>query len=135
MFKLRRKTPSSIPNIQISPMIDMVFLLLIFFIMTTMFLTQVKTIPLQLPTAENAEIQTTTDFIVAIKADGSTWLGDKKLPMEQILLQTQKALKSNSQLGVIIRADGKTNYSTVINVLDKLKQAGVTRIGLATIDK
>ena len=70
MFKLRHKNTSSILNIQISPLIDMVFLLLIFFIMTTMFLTQVKTIPLQLPAAQSAVTQTTTDFIVAIKTTG-----------------------------------------------------------------
>ncbi len=135
MFRLRHKNTSDIPNIQISPMIDMVFLLLIFFIMTTMFLTQVKTIPLQLPTAQSSEVQTTTDFIVAIKTDGSTWLGDKKVPLVDILAQAKASSQNNPHFAVIIRGDAKTDYGTVINVLDKLKQAGVARIGMATIDK
>ena len=135
MFKLRHKNTSSIPNIQISPMIDMVFLLLIFFIMTTMFLTQVKTIPLQLPAAQSAVTQTTTDFIVAIKTDGSTWLGNKQMPLDTILTQAKNNVQNNANFAVIIRADEKTSYGTVINVLDKLKQVGVTRIGMVTMEK
>ena len=123
MFRRKIRNNSTIPNIQISPMIDMVFLLLIFFIMTTMFLTQVKTIPLQLPAAQNAVTQTTADFIVAIKADGSTWLGDKKMPLDSILIQAKSHAQDNA------------SYGTVINLLDKLKQVGVTRIGMATMEK
>lgn len=135
MFRLRQKNNAPIPNIQISPMIDMVFLLLIFFIMTTMFLTQVKTIPLELPTAQNSETQTTTDFIIAIKADGSLWLADKQVPLETILGEAQKSLQDNPRFGVIIRADQQTKYGNVITVLDKLKQVGVTHIGMATESK
>ena len=135
MYKTWHNKNSSIPNIQISPMIDMVFLLLIFFIMTTMFLTQVKTIPLQLPAADSATVQTTTDFVIAIKTDGSTWLGDKQMPLENILSEAKDNVQNNPQFGVIVRADEKTSYGTVIGVLDKLKQVGITRIGMATVDK
>ncbi len=135
MFRRKIRNNSTMPNIQISPMIDMVFLLLIFFIMTTMFLTQVKTIPLQLPAAQNAVTQTTADFIVAIKADGSTWLGDKKMPLDNILIQAKSHAQDNANFAVIVRADEKTSYGTVINLLDKLKQVGVTRIGMATMEK
>ena len=135
MFRLRQKNNAPIPNIQISPMIDMVFLLLIFFIMTTMFLTQVKTIPLELPRAQNSETQTTTDFIISIKADGSLWLADKQVPLETILGEAQKSLQDNPRFGVIIRADQQTKYGNVITVLDKLKQVGVTHIGMATESK
>ena len=78
MIKLRNRKNRRAPDLQISPMIDMMFTVLLFFIFSTMYMTEVKTVPVKLPTAENSVTQSRTSFVVAVKENGSIWLGDRK---------------------------------------------------------
>lgn len=117
---------------QISPMIDMMFTVLLFFIFSTMYMTELKTVPVKLPTAENSVTQSRTSFVVAVKENGSIWLGEQPTNIDALAAQAANELKHNKDLAIIIRADKKANYGLVINVLDKLKGAGVNRFGMAT---
>ena len=76
MIKLRDRSRKS-PEIMLSPMIDMMFLLLIFFIVSTMYMSELRTIPVKLPVATQTQTQTANRFTVTIKADGAYWLGDQ----------------------------------------------------------
>ena len=132
MIKLRNQKDNKTPEMQISPMIDMIFLLLVFFILSTMYMSELKTIPIRMPVAKNAIVQTRTTFVVSVKEDGSIWLSDKKTDVDTLTYQAATEVKSNPEMSVIIRADKKANYGQVMTVLDKLKGAGVTRFGMAT---
>lgn len=133
MIKLRsRNSNNKMPEMQISPMIDMIFLLLVFFIVSTMYMTELKTIPVKMPTAQNSVTQNRTNFVVAVKEDGSVWLGDKQTDLNALEIQAGIELKANPELSAIIRADKKAEYGLVIGVLDRLKGVGVTRFGMAT---
>lgn len=128
----RRLKLRKTPEMQISPMIDMMFLLLVFFIMGTMYMTQVKTIPVKMPEAVNSVTQAKVNYVVSIKADGSLWLNDQQLEMAALKQKIGESVKTNAELPVIIRADKATGYGQVISVLDQLKGVGVTRFGMAT---
>lgn len=132
MIKLRNRKNRRAPDLQISPMIDMMFTVLLFFIFSTMYMTEVKTVPVKLPTAENSVTQSRTSFVVAVKENGSIWLGEQPTNIDALAAQAANELKHNKDLAIIIRADKKANYGLVINVLDKLKGAGVNRFGMAT---
>ena len=116
----------------LSPMIDMMFLLLIFFIVSTMQMTELKTIPVKLPVATESVIQNTAKFTVTIKDDGAYWLQDKVISKQDLVNKAREEQKKDEKFHVVIRADENVQYKAVIGLLDSFKKAGVSRVGLAT---
>lgn len=132
MIKLKKRRVTKAPELMISPMIDMMFLMLVFFIYCTMNMSEIKTIDIKLPIAQNASIKTKTSFNISIKADGTIWLGDKQTDVDAVVMQAVLESKNSPDFAVIISADGDGSYRNVISLLDRFKQAKITRVGLAT---
>lgn len=124
----QRKTPELI----IIPMIDIMFFLLVFFMLSTMYMIDLKTIPVKLPQAKNAATDTTTTFAVTMKADGTLYLGEAQTDAQALVTQAAIEQKNNKNFAVVIRAEKDLEYGEVIKLVDRLKGAGVTRFGLAT---
>jgi len=131
MIKLKTRR-NRMPAIMLSPMIDMMFLLLIFFIVSTMQMTELKTIPVKLPVATESVIQNTAKFTVTIKDDGAYWLQDKVISKQDLVNKAREEQKKDEKFHVVIRADENVQYKAVIGLLDSFKKAGVSRVGLAT---
>ena len=131
-MRRRPRKQSLPPQLMLSPMIDMIFLLLVFFIVSTMYMSEIKTIPIRLPVAQNSETVSKSNFAVTVKKDGVLYLEDNKIEMKQLVANAAAETKRDAAFSVIIRADGEANYKTVIKLMDELKGAGVTRFGLAT---
>ena len=131
-MRRRPRKQSLPPQLMLSPMIDMIFLLLVFFIVSTMYMSEIKTIPIRLPVAQNSETVSKSNFAVTVKKDGLLYLEDNKIEMKQLVANAAAESKRDAAFSVIIRADGEANYKTVIKLMDELKGAGVTRFGLAT---
>lgn len=131
-MRRRPRKQSLQPQLMLSPMIDMIFLLLVFFIVSTMYMSEIKTIPIRLPVAQNSETVSKSNFAVTVKKDGVLYLEDNKIEMKQLVANAAAESKRDAAFSVIIRADGEANYKTVIKLMDELKGAGVTRFGLAT---
>lgn len=110
----------------------MIFLLLVFFIVSTMYMSEVKTIPIRLPQARHSENVSKSNFNVSIKADGSIYLDENPIEMDLLVQNAAAESKRDSSFSVIIRADDDAPYKTIIQLMDKMKGAGVTRFGLAT---
>ena len=131
-MRRRPRKQSLPPQLMLSPMIDMIFLLLVFFIVSTMYMSEIKTIPIRLPVAQNSETVSKSNFAMTVKKDGVLYLEDNKIEMKQLVANAAAESKRDAAFSVIIRADGEANYKTVIKLMDELKGAGVTRFGLAT---
>ena len=131
-MKLRDSRQLKTPDLMIIPMIDIMFFLLVFFMMSTMYMVDQKTIPIKLPVAENSTVDTKTTFAVSIKKDGSLGLGEKQTDIKSLTLQAIMEQKANPGFAIVIRADKDADYGQVIAVLDTLKGAGINRFGLAT---
>lgn len=131
-MRRRPRKQSLPPQLMLSLMIDMIFLLLVFFIVSTMYMSEIKTIPIRLPVAQNSETVSKSNFAVTVKKDGVLYLEDNKIEMKQLVANAAAESKRDAAFSVIIRADGEANYKTVIKLMDELKGAGVTRFGLAT---
>lgn len=131
-MRRRPRKQSLPPQLMLSPMIDMIFLLLVFFIVSTMYMSEIKTIPIRLPVAQNSETVSKSNFAVTVKKDGVLYLEDNKIEMKQLVANAAAESKRDAAFSVIIRADGEANYKTVIKLMDELKGTGVTRFGLAT---
>ena len=120
------------PSLMLSPMIDMIFLLLVFFIVSTMYMSEVKTISLALPMAKYSETLKKSNFTVSLKKDGTLYLEDAPIELAPLLDRVKEEAKSNTAFSVTIRADEEASYKHVIALIDALKGAGVTNLGLAT---
>lgn len=131
-MKLRNYRETKQPDLNIIPMIDIMFFLLVFFMLSTMYMVEQKTIPVNLPQATSAAIDNKTNFTVTLKDDGSIYLEDQQTDIQTLLMQATKEQKNNPSFAIIIRADKDINYDKIVSFIDTLKKAGITRFGLAT---
>ena len=126
MIKLKNRKKN-----EIGIMISMSFLLLVFFIVTTMNMSEVQTVSVQLPAATQAQTQQESRFNVAVREDGSLYLGTKPITREALLARAKEASAKDSQFSLVIYGDGRTAYQTILSLLDDCKAAGIVRVGLA----
>lgn len=130
-MRLRDRRSFTKPEVMIIPMIDIMFFLLVFFMISTLYMVDMKTVSVNLPKATHAETQTTVTYLVTMKQDGSLWLEDKKITKEELLKKAQIERQRNPQFSVVLRADQGLDYGKVIALLDEMKGAGINRFGLA----
>ena len=123
------------PEINVTPLIDVVFLLLIFFMVSTTFNRETQ-ISIDLPRADSAQPMEEQQLVeVDIDAQGHYFIHDQELPDAR--LQTVKdalvgAVGSARERPLIISADAKTPHQAVITVLDAARQVGITHLTFAT---
>ncbi len=131
MIKLKKRDHDDLPEMMISPMIDMIFLLLVFFILSTMYMSEVRTLPIRLPTANQTTIETQTKFTVTIKKDGTFWIEDQYVTENDILRLATIAKEKDSHFRVVLRGEDEVPYKVMIGLLDSLRGIGVERVSLA----
>lgn len=117
----------AITGINVTPLVDIVLVLLIIFMVTAKLIVS-KSVPLDLPkAASGSDIQTV--FSIVLAADGTTQIDSKTVPSDDAILGTAKAAhEKNPELRAIIKADSSVPHGRVIHVLDLLKQAQVGKI-------
>ena len=130
-MRLRDRRAFGKPEIIIIPMIDIMFFLLVFFMMSTIYMVNLKTVDVDMPQAESAETQLNVNYLVTMKSDGSLWLEDKEIDEKTLLAQAKEEMRRNPKFAVVVRADQNLDYGMVVGFLDKLKGASITHFGLA----
>lgn len=123
------------PYILLSPMIDLIFLLLVTFIAGTMYMENVHTMPVRLPAAAHSVRTSGTPFMVTLTRDGNLFLNDREISQEALVPVAARKSAENTSFSVVIRADKDVSYDRVMSLLDALKGAGVTRFSLASGEK
>ena len=130
-MRLRDRRSFAKPEVMIIPMFDIMFFLLVFFMLSTLYMVDLKTVAVNMPKAQNAEMQTNVNYLVTMKKDGSLWLEDQQIDEKTLIAQAKAENKKNPKFAVVLRADQDIDYGKVIVFLDQLKGAGLTRFGLA----
>ena len=130
-MRLRDRRAFNKPEVMIIPMIDIMFFLLVFFIMSTLYMVNLKTVDVNLPKAQTAQTQLNVTYLVTVRKDGSLWLEDKQIDEGTLLRQARTESQKDPKFAVVVRADGDMNYSGVMELLDKFRKEGITRFGLA----
>lgn len=129
-----QRTQSSIPSIQLIPMLNVIMGVLAFFVMTSMLLTTQEGVNVQLPNTENTQTQPPekpTPLIVQLKSQGQLVIGNQVISQEQLFEQIQTYLSQNPQGAVFLQADSQLPYEQVIQVLAEMREAGGDRVSLA----
>lgn len=130
-MRLRNRHVLSKPEIMIIPMIDIMFFLLVFFMLSTLYMVDLKTISVNLPVAKQVEKASAVELLVTIKKDGSLWLADQQINEKDLIAQAKIANASGDKVSLVIRADKDVEYGRVISCIDHLKEAGIHLFGLA----
>lgn len=130
-MRLRDRRSFTKPEVMIIPMIDVMFFLLVFFMISTLYMVDVKTIAVHLPQATHSDTQAKVNYLVTLKKDGTLWLDDRQIDTSELLKRAAEERRINPQFAVVIRADQGLDYGQVIALLDELKGAGITHFGLA----
>jgi len=118
-------------RIEIIPMIDVIFFLLVFFMVSTLSMTINRGLPVNLPTAATAQKERRNNVSLTVMQDGKMFLNKEPITLQNMGQRVKAALASNPQLAVVINADGQVLHSTVVDILDELRQAGVSGLAIA----
>ena len=133
-MNLQRSDPDE-PEVNLTPLIDVVFLLLIFFMVSTTFEHQSR-IQIELPEATAEETRPEDESLeIIIDAQGRFFIGEEQVvntELNTLKGAISKTVGEREGIPVIIRADAKTPHQAVITALDATSQLGLTRISLAT---
>lgn len=123
------ETPLS--EIDLTPMLDVVFIMLIFFIVTATFI-QEPGVDVIRPETVTGELVKNQKILIAITADDEIWFDNKKLERHQVRAAIEKVHAENPKGAVVIQADKNSTAEKVAQIIDVAKRAGVTAISLAT---
>ena len=119
-------------TINIVPMIDVVFAVLAFFILSTLYLTRTEGLPVNLPSATTAVSQDETTLTLTIVADGSLFLGDRAVTLEALADEVQALIAPGQSAMVTVRADTATPHGQVVAAMDRIRNLDGVRLGIAT---
>ena len=123
-------------RIEMLPLIDIVFLILVFFIYAALSMAVHRGIPVLLPKSTTAKIDKKLIISVTVKADGTIYLDKEPVSLDNLSLALEKKAGKRKETGVLLFSDRSLPYQKLFQVLDRIRMAGLTRISLqAEVDK
>jgi biopolymer transport protein ExbD len=129
-MRIPRKEPQK-ARIEIIPMIDVIFFLLVFFMVSTLSLTINRGLPVNLPTAATSQKAMRENVTLTVRQDGTMFLNKAPITLQDMGQRVKAAMVTDPQLTVVINADGQVRHSTVVDILDELRSAGVSGLAIA----
>ena len=117
-------------RIEMLPLIDIVFLLLVFFIYAMLSMAVHRGLPVELPLSTTAEIDKKLILSVTVEADAVIYVDKERVALADLTQVLQSKAGGIREPGVLVFADRTLPYQMIYNVLDKIRQAGLSRISL-----
>ena len=130
------------PRIEIIPMVDVMMLLLVFYVLSSLAMTQTKGIDVQLPSAQSAQASSLPQqLVVTVNSQGEVYLLQQLVPVDQLGVQLQQlcqnrpgGLEAVQQEGIILNADQSSQMRQTVGVMDQLRQLGIYNFSISTQD-
>ncbi|OKH15136.1 ExbD/TolR family protein [[Limnothrix rosea] IAM M-220] len=132
---MRRYTinePDLPPQINIVPMIDIIFAILTFFIMSTLFLGRFEALSVNLPKAQTSQPQESVKATVTLDAAGQVYLNKELVAMDGFQDEIVALAEVHPNLVVVLNADGQVTHDKVIAIIDQVRQVEGARLAIAT---
>jgi biopolymer transport protein ExbD len=120
-------------EINITPMLDVVFIMLIFFIVTATFIKEAG-IDVNRPDAATAVKQEKANILIAIGPNNDIWIDRRQVDIRSVRPNIERLHAENPQGSVVIQADKESKTDTLIQVMDASRQAGVYNVSIAAQD-
>ena len=133
---MRRKYTSEVEDstIDMTPMLDLVFIMLIFFLVTSSFVKE-SGIAVNPPGAETTSKQERGNLLVAINSNGSIWIDKRNVDLGAVRANIERLRAEYPEGTVIIQADEKSSTGMFVKVMDQIRLAGVQNIAIAASEK
>lgn len=129
-MELKNRLPRKV-QIDITPLVDVVFLLLIFLMVSSTFVEQ-PGIKLALPSAKTAKSERVEDLVIMITKNGKIFLNQKLLDRKDLAEELKKEVAKSSQKTVILKADREVSHGDVVTVMDLARRSGIKRLVVGT---
>ena len=135
---MRRNKPAAAAEeeaqIDLTPMLDVVFIMLIFFIVTASFIKEAG-VEVNRPEASTSQPKENVNILVAVNANNEIWMDKRRIDVRAVRANIERLHAENPKGAVVIQADNQSNTETVVAVLDAAREAGVYDVSLSTEDK
>lgn len=118
--------------IDMTPMLDVVFIMLIFFIVTASFVKETG-IDIERPSASTSESKSSASILIAISADNQIWIDKRRIDIRSVRANIERLHAENPKASVIIQADRKSLVETLTDITDAAREAGVKNVSVATV--
>ena len=120
--------------IDMTPMLDIVFIMLIFFIVTATFVKE-SGIDVTRPDAETAVKQSRVGILIAINEHSEVWINRRQVDLAAVRANIERLHAENPQGGAVIQADEKAETGVLVEIMDQVRLAGVSAISIAAEEK
>lgn len=131
-FRRRHSEP---PRVDLTPMVDVVFLLLIFFMISTTFI-ETPGLTINLPKSSNQQVKRESQEVkVYLRADGTLFLEQQELEIDQLIEQLQAYGDKAAETTFLLMADKDVKHGKVVQLMDSAKAAGFSKLAIATEKK
>lgn len=127
IMEFRQQNQRSIININITSLVDVLFILLIFVLVSTTFLEQ-PALDIELPKAKSAGLERIQEMIVSISREGQIFFNNQAVNKIQLADLITQRLQKDSQMPVILKADENVSYGLVIEIMDVMRDTGVKKL-------
>ncbi|MFT5923235.1 MAG: biopolymer transport protein ExbD [Paraglaciecola sp.] len=118
-------------TIDMTPMLDIVFIMLIFFIVTTVFVKEAG-VDVNKPNGSLAVMPKNANIFIAVTEDGKVWIDKREVDVDLVRSNLERLMAEQPSDVIIIQADKEAEHGIVIEVMDQIKMAGIDRISIAT---
>ncbi|MCX6089723.1 MAG: biopolymer transporter ExbD [Atribacterota bacterium] len=132
MFQFRRRKPKPLPNLNLTPLIDVILQLVIFFIVTTSFVSMESGAKVNLPSADFSKIEEAKTITITITENNMLYVNGALVDSNELPSAVVVALRKDPEATVVIEADKRVLHGKVVTVMDVLKKAGAEKIAIAT---
>ncbi len=130
MARRRRMEEEEEGEINLTPMLDVVFIMLIFFIVTASFIKE-SGIDINRPEAATAERKERGNILVAISDTGQIWIDRRQVDIRAVRANIERLHAENPQGAVVIQADTNSKHGLLVQVMDAARLAGVANVSIA----
>jgi len=129
-MRVPRKEPEK-ARIEVIPMIDIIFFLLVFFMISTLSMTINRGLPVNLPKAASSQRDLRESLNITVTREGDIFLNKEPITLQEISQRVQAGLVKDPELLAVINADDHTIHGTVVEIMDKVRLAGISRLAIA----
>lgn len=123
------------PEFMIIPMIDIIFFLLVFFMMNSLQTVAQKALSVQLPQATTASVPAQLPVVLTLDAEGHITIDNVPMSIDAVEVMVKERIAQNPNASVILQADKRSAHGQVVAIMDMLKQAGIKRLAIAAEQK
>jgi biopolymer transport protein ExbD len=124
------------PAINLTPMIDVIFTLLVFFMLATTFLERERLLDLELPTASHANpsLPNARELVINVAVDGRVWVDGRQVSSDELASVLTETFRRDAATPVTVRGDRRSQLEQVVRVLDECMRVGLANVGVSTHD-